>query len=138
MSSERKLKVFLCHSSGDKPAVRDLYKRLQADRFDPWLDEEDILPGHEWENEIRKAVRATEAIIVCLSQSSISKEGFVQKEISDALNKDNQPVLKLTRVASGKVRRKAGSAKGLISIAEDFDAPLEEFQIFEPQSGDRR
>jgi len=86
MSSERKLKVFLCHSSGDKPTVRDLYKRLQADGFEPWLDEEDILPGHDWEEEIRKAVRATEAIIVCLSQSSISKEGFVQKEIGYALN----------------------------------------------------
>lgn len=86
MSAERKLKVFLCHSSNDKPAIRNLYKRLQADGFDPWLDEEDILPGQEWEHEIRNAVRAAEAIIVCLSRSSISKEGFVQKEMNDALN----------------------------------------------------
>jgi len=86
MSSERKLKVFLCHSSGDKPAVRDLYKRLQTDGLAPWLDEEDILPGHEWEREIPKAVRAAEAIIVCLSPDSITKEGYVQKEIGDALN----------------------------------------------------
>ena len=86
MSSERKLKVFLCHSSGDKPAVRDLYTRLQADGFDPWLDEEDLLPGQEWEKEIPKAVRAAEAIIVCLSHASITKEGYVQKEIGDALN----------------------------------------------------
>ncbi|MGE0827601.1 MAG: SUMF1/EgtB/PvdO family nonheme iron enzyme [Candidatus Binatia bacterium] len=86
MSAERKLKVFLCHSSGDKPAVRDLYKRLQTDGFDPWLDEEDILPGHEWEREIPRAVRAADAIIVCLSHSSINREGYVQREISDALN----------------------------------------------------
>ena len=46
----------------------------------------DLLPGQEWENEIPKAVRAAEAILVCLSQSSISKEGYVQKEISYALN----------------------------------------------------
>jgi len=25
----RRLRVFLCHSSGDKPAVRDLYRRLR-------------------------------------------------------------------------------------------------------------
>jgi len=43
------------------------------------------------------------------------------------ITKDDYPVLKLTRVSPGKIRRKAGSAKGLISIAEDFDAPLEEF-----------
>jgi formylglycine-generating enzyme required for sulfatase activity len=86
MSTERKLRVFLCHSSNDKPVIRDLYKHLQEDGFDPWLDEEDILPGQEWESEIRKAVRAAEAIIVCLSRSSINKEGFIQKELSDALN----------------------------------------------------
>ncbi len=86
MSSERKLKVFLCHSSGDKPQVRDLYKRLQRDGFDPWLDEEDILPGQDWRREIPKAVRSAEAIIVCLSHASINKEGYLQKEISEALN----------------------------------------------------
>ena len=86
MPEARKLKVFLCHSSGDKVTVRDLYKRLQVDGFEPWLDEEDILPGHEWEREIPKAVRAAEAILVCLSQSSINKEGYVQREIGYALD----------------------------------------------------
>ncbi len=34
----RKLKVFLCHFSNDKPAVRELYKRLNAEGWiDPWL-----------------------------------------------------------------------------------------------------
>jgi formylglycine-generating enzyme required for sulfatase activity len=86
MPEARKLKVFLCHSTGDKVTVRDLYKRLQADGFEPWLDEEDLLPGQEWAKEIPKAVRATEAIIVCLSQSSIGKEGYVQREIGYALD----------------------------------------------------
>ena len=86
MPEARKLKVFLCHSSGDKATVRDLYKRLQADGFEPWLDEEDLLPGQEWAKEIPKAVRAAEAILVCLSQSSIGKEGYVQREIGYALD----------------------------------------------------
>ena len=29
------LRIFLCHSSGDKPAVRNLYQRLSSDGFDP-------------------------------------------------------------------------------------------------------
>jgi hypothetical protein len=53
--SSRKLKVFLCHSAGDQPAVRALYQKLQADGFAPWLDEEDLLPGQKWEQEIPKA-----------------------------------------------------------------------------------
>jgi hypothetical protein len=84
--AERKLKIFLCHSSGDKPAVRDLYQKLRADGFEPWLDEEDLLPGQECEQEIPKAVRATDAILVCLSPDSINKEGYVQKEIKYALD----------------------------------------------------
>lgn len=46
------------------------------------------------------------------------------------ITKDEHPVLKLTRVTTEKVRRKAGSAKGLISIAEDFDTPLEDFREY--------
>jgi hypothetical protein len=46
--SPRQLRVFLCHSSGDKPKVRDLYRRLQQDGFAPWLDEEDLVPGQDF------------------------------------------------------------------------------------------
>lgn len=44
--------------------------------------------------------------------------------------KDNQPVVKLTPMLPVKRRRQPGSAKGLITISEDFDAPLEEFQDY--------
>jgi formylglycine-generating enzyme required for sulfatase activity len=84
--AERKLKVFLCHSSSDKPAVRELYRRLREDGVEPWLDEEDLLLGQEWEPEIVKAVRVADVIVVCLSRGSITREGFVQKEISFALD----------------------------------------------------
>jgi hypothetical protein len=63
----RKLKVLLCHSSRDKPAVRSLNKRLLEDGFQPWLEEEELLPGQEWEMEIPKAVRESDVVIVCLS-----------------------------------------------------------------------
>jgi len=90
--SPRHLRVFLCHSSGDKLAVRNLYQRLKACNVNPWLDKENLLPGQNWENEIRKAVRAADVVIVCLSRESISKTGYVQKEIKFALDvADEQP-----------------------------------------------
>ncbi len=86
------LKVFLCHSSGDKPAVRDLYQRLLADGVDPWLDEENLLPGQDWAIEITNAVRSSDVIIVCLSRRSITGPGFYHKEISLALDvAEHQP-----------------------------------------------
>lgn len=46
------------------------------------------------------------------------------------ITQNAQPVLKLVRVAAPKARRKAGSAKGLSTMSDDFDAPLEEFQEY--------
>ncbi|MDB9375420.1 type II toxin-antitoxin system Phd/YefM family antitoxin [Nodularia sphaerocarpa] len=44
--------------------------------------------------------------------------------------KENQPVIKLIPVIPVKRRRQPGSAKGLITLSEDFDAPLEDFQDY--------
>jgi tetratricopeptide (TPR) repeat protein len=80
------LRVFLCHSSSDRLEVRDLYSRLRADGFEPWLDEQDLLPGQSWKEEIPKAIDACAAVIVCLSPASTTKEGYLQKEIKYALD----------------------------------------------------
>ena len=80
----QKLKVFLCHASENKPIVQGLYDRLKADSFDPWLDSEFLLPGMDWDLEIQQAMRASDAVIVCLSEISVTKEGYVQKEIKFA------------------------------------------------------
>jgi len=71
--NEEALKVFLCHSSSDKPKVRELYIQLRRDNINPWLDEENILPGQDWENEIANAVNNSDVVIVCLSKDSTSK-----------------------------------------------------------------
>lgn len=88
----RGLRIFLCHSSGDKPAVREFYGRLSSDGMEPWFDEEDLLPGQDWAFEIHRAVSASDVVIVCLSRRSITKAGYVQKEIKVALDiADEQP-----------------------------------------------
>src|SRR4030095_10073583 len=87
MSISRKLKVFLCHASQDKPAVRELYARLNSETWiDPWLDEEMLLPGMDWDLEIQKALRDADLIVVCLSSESVAKEGYVQREFRRALS----------------------------------------------------
>ncbi len=80
--TKRKLKVFLCHASEDKPAVRGLYQRLKAEGWvDPWLDEEKLLPGQDWDLEIERAVEEADAVIVFLSSNSVSEEGYIQREL---------------------------------------------------------
>jgi len=53
MNPERKLRVFLCHSSSDKPTVRELYQRLDSEGWmDVWLDEIKLYPGQDWHYDI--------------------------------------------------------------------------------------
>ena len=57
-NDEGKLRVFICHSSGDKPIVRKLFDRLNSEKnVEPWIDDEKLLPGEDWDYEIKKAVR---------------------------------------------------------------------------------
>jgi hypothetical protein len=85
-SSERRLKVFLCHASEDKPRVRRLHQRLcKVANLDAWLDDINLLPGQDWDQKIQSAIRASNVVIICLSRNSIAKEGYVQKEMREAL-----------------------------------------------------
>lgn len=60
-----------------------------------------------------------------LIEAAISGEEIV-------ITKDDQPVVKLVPVFPVKKRRpaKAGSAKGLVTISDDFDEPLEDFKDY--------
>ena len=81
----RPLKVFLCHAHSDRDAVKALYARLKREGVDVWLDKEKLLPGADWEYEIRKAVREADVVVVCLSKQ-FNQDGFRQKEVRIALD----------------------------------------------------
>jgi formylglycine-generating enzyme required for sulfatase activity len=59
--------------------------RLTNDGVDAWLDKEKLLPGQDWELEIKKAVRAADVVVVCLSKQ-FNQRGFRQKEVRLALD----------------------------------------------------
>jgi TIR domain len=71
--TDRRPLVFLCHSSNDKEQVRKLYHRLVADGIRCWFDEEDILPGQNWDLEIRKAMQASRWVVAFLTRGSMTK-----------------------------------------------------------------
>ncbi|KAF0192184.1 MAG: prevent-host-death family protein [bacterium] len=46
------------------------------------------------------------------------------------IKKDEKLIVKLIPEKTKKANRKAGSAKGMIRIAKDFDEPLEDFREY--------
>ncbi len=79
------LQVFLCYASEDEKFARALYEKLRGMNITPWFDKEDLLPGQVWELQINQAIRKSDAVIICLSQNSVNKRGFVQKEFKHIL-----------------------------------------------------
>jgi prevent-host-death family protein len=59
---------------------------------------------------------------------NLIKEAISGKEV--IITKDGKPLVKLVPVATPKPKALFGSAKDLISISEDFDAPLDDFQEY--------
>lgn len=77
--------VFLAHASEDKSVVRDLYSKLKENGFDPWLDEKNLAPGVRWDDEIKNAIKNSRIFLACISRNSVSKSGYIQKELKMAL-----------------------------------------------------
>lgn len=80
------MRVFCCHASDDAEIVCAVHQALLSDGYRPWLDKVDLLPGQTWEHEVRSAIRSSAAVLVFLSNRSVRKEGFVQKELRQALD----------------------------------------------------
>lgn len=79
---ERPLKVFLCHSSQDKPIIQELHNRLISEGWiDPWLDKEKLRLGDDFDWEIETAIESSDAVVAFISENAVKKTGYIQKEL---------------------------------------------------------
>jgi TIR domain/Deacetylase PdaC/Protein of unknown function (DUF3298) len=86
-------KVFISYAKEDFRFAQHLSENLKLNNYAPWLDKEKILAGQNWDIEIKKALRQSDFIILLLSQNSVNKKGYVQREFKLALNYcDERPV----------------------------------------------
>ena len=79
------IQIFIAHANEDKPQVRELYTKLKQAGYKPWLDEEDLIPGLNWREEIPKALKSSDLFLACLSSTSIRKRGYIQREFKMAM-----------------------------------------------------
>lgn len=89
-ASPRPLRVFLSYSSVDIDDVRKLYQDLVNSNLDVWFDEQKLLGGQRWKREIEKSIRDTDVVIVCLSNKSVVRKGYIQEELDHALEVASQ------------------------------------------------
>jgi len=80
-------KIFLSHTSSDKPFVRKLAADLRNNGHTVWIDEAEINIGDSLIGKIREGLDSVEYVAVILSKASIQSE-WVKKELEIASNKE--------------------------------------------------
>lgn len=80
----KKPKVFLSYARDDAAVANEIYEFLVNNSCDPWIDKINLTPGQDWHLEIQKAIRNADFFVACLSTRSVSKKGYIQKELKTA------------------------------------------------------
>ena len=87
--SETAEMFFISYASNDRLRVEPVWRRLQQDfpgvKF--WFDVQELLPGQDWDLEIQKARDRSNGMILFLSNTSLNKEGYVQREFKWAMRR---------------------------------------------------
>lgn len=78
--------VFLSYAREDRTRVEQVYDSLRAEELRPWMDTRDIMPGQSWDRVIGEAIREADFMLAFISRHSVSKRGYIQREIRAALS----------------------------------------------------
>jgi small GTP-binding protein len=69
-----KYDVFMSHSAKDRPLVRPLAERLQADGLKVWFDEWVLNPGDSIPAKIEEALEHSRVLVLCMSASAMGSD----------------------------------------------------------------
>ena len=78
--------IFISYAREDDGYAYSIYNRLKDEGLNTWMDKKDLLPGQDWDLQIRTVMQRSDFIILCLSQKSVTKRGYVQKEMKMAMD----------------------------------------------------
>lgn len=70
-SMQGQFDVFLCHNSEDKPAVKAIAARLEAEGLYPWLDEWALRPGFSWQRSLEEQIEKIHSAAVFVGPTGI-------------------------------------------------------------------
>lgn len=80
------VRPFISYAREDRDTASRLYRHLRDNGAQPWLDLEELLGGQDWKHAITRAIAESSHFIALISAHSVNKQGFVQKELRQALD----------------------------------------------------
>lgn len=90
--------VFISYALEDKEYVRKIADNIWDDGILTWLDTKDLMPGDNWKERISDAMERADFVLLFMSNESLSKTGFVQNELREALEQRKSRPLNQTYI----------------------------------------
>ena len=81
------MKVFISYAHSDEALVRKIVKILERAGLEVWDDTREILPGDNWAEQVAKALKESEAMVVLLTPEA-TRSRWVRREIEYALGEE--------------------------------------------------
>ncbi|MCP4349778.1 MAG: toll/interleukin-1 receptor domain-containing protein [Desulfobacterales bacterium] len=78
---EQEIKVFISYADEDRKDAEKLCDNLKQSRVIPWMRARDILPGQNYKEAIRQAIKTSSLFLAMFSSNSVSKKGIVHREL---------------------------------------------------------
>ena len=78
---------FLSYPSEQRSVARALYDFLQSLGIQPWFDQKNLVAGQDWDRERKIAQRAADLTFLVLSPETVSRQGVIQREVKDILER---------------------------------------------------
>jgi len=67
------MRLFISYAHDDLEQVTELAEELRARGHEPWFGEQ-LMPGDDWQADLRRAIEASDALVYTLSPDSAAKE----------------------------------------------------------------
>jgi hypothetical protein len=79
--------IFFSYASPDRARVMPFYEGLEKQGLTLWMDVKNLLPGQDWDFEIKRALNKSSFVLVFVSRNSFDRRGYLQRELKIAVDK---------------------------------------------------
>ncbi|MDP1776259.1 MAG: toll/interleukin-1 receptor domain-containing protein, partial [Moraxellaceae bacterium] len=87
MIAEETPQIFISYASPDRGRVLPFYDALEKDGLNVWMDCRKLMAGQNWDFELKRSLDKSSLVLVFLSNNSVNRRGYLQREIKIALDK---------------------------------------------------
>ncbi|WP_417436293.1 toll/interleukin-1 receptor domain-containing protein [Hoeflea sp.] len=82
--------IFISYAREDIELVSQIVNSIQAIGLSVWFDQDRLKPGHPWEPKIEGAIDRCNAAIIFVSEFTLQKKSYLEKEIDLLIEKQNK------------------------------------------------